>query len=1033
MGLRLRGIYLLLFALSGFSGLIYESIWTDYLKLFLGHAAYAQTLVLAIFMGGMAIGSAISSRYSLRWKNLLLCYAATEGLIGLCALPFHTAFDWTIDYSYTTIIPHLNNPAVVNAFKWTISALMILPQSVLLGMTFPLMSAGILRLFPEKPGSTIAMLYFTNSIGAAAGVLVSGFVLIRLVGLPGTMGIAGFINIILAVTVWSLLKKSETPGKTVDSTVIDAAQGSGRKRTKAKTKTPPAGQGYSSNEQTPELQIAVEKSSPEAGPIHARPSWYRFFLLASLVTGAASFIYEIGWIRMLSLVLGSSTHSFELMLSAFLLGLALGGLWIHWRIERVASPVRYLAHVQVCMGLLALLTLPLYGNTFSIMQWLVKTLSKTDTGYALFNLSSSAIAMTFMMPTTFCAGMTLPLITFIMLREGHGERSIGAVYAANTIGAIIGVFFAIHLGMPLLGLKGLITCGAALDIALGLLLFWSAAAEYRSWRVPAVVTAVCVGALAGTVGLVELDLFKMGSGVYRFGILLPRRGFRHLYHLDGKTATVDVFLDGMGTMRINTNGKTDATIMMDPERSAGMDESTMTLLAAIPMSLHPHATSAASIGLGSGLTAQILLTNPLIRRVDTVEIEKGMVEAARNFRPNVELVYTDPRSRIHVDDAKTFFSTHNGKYDLIISEPSNPWVSGVSGLFSEEFYRLVKRSMNADGLFVQWVQLYEIDTELVISVLKAVAANFSDFAVYAPDDTDIMIIARKSGLVPEPDPNLLKNPAIAAALKRIRIEGAQDIELRKLGTGKSLRKLIASFPVRANSDYYPVLDQNAGRTRFLGANAQELLYFGQAPLPVTELLSGGGRSRERTEITATASFWKSEEAATAMALRDYFIAGKTLQNIAPNDQQQAVRLKKLFHDCNSLPDQNGQLESLFTTADNIIPYLTPAELERIWQALESGACAASLPALDKKCVVLLKAVSRRDAPGMVAAAQALLEGRNFSATTLKYIASSGMLGYLMQGKKEESYVLWSQYKTAMFGYLEPNLLFRLLVAESKPL
>ena len=107
---------------------------------------------------------------------------------------------------------------------------------------------------------------------------------------------------------------------------------------------------------------------------------------------------------MLSLVLGSSTHSFELMLSAFILGLALGGLWIHRRIERAASPVRFLAYVQVSMGLLALLTLPLYGSTFPLMQWLVKTLEKTDTGYALFNLSSSAIALFVMLPATFCAG-----------------------------------------------------------------------------------------------------------------------------------------------------------------------------------------------------------------------------------------------------------------------------------------------------------------------------------------------------------------------------------------------------------------------------------------------------------------------------------------------------------------------------------------------------------------------------------------------------------------------------------------------------
>jgi hypothetical protein len=146
---------------------------------------------------------------------------------------------------------------------------------------------------------------------------------------------------------------------------------------------------------------------------------------------------------MLCLVLGTSTHAFELMLSAFILGLALGGLWIQRRIDRLAHPVRYLAMVQLAMGSLALLTVVLYGNTFEVMQWLVKNLSRTGTGYALFNLSSSAIAMAIMLPATFCAGMTLPLITFTLIRQGWGERSIGAVYAANTVGAIIGVFFFI--------------------------------------------------------------------------------------------------------------------------------------------------------------------------------------------------------------------------------------------------------------------------------------------------------------------------------------------------------------------------------------------------------------------------------------------------------------------------------------------------------------------------------------------------------------------------------------------------------------
>ena len=144
-----RNIYFMLFALSGFSGLIYESIWTHYLKLFLGHAAYAQTLVLAIFMGGMALGSWICSKYSSLWKNLLLGYAVTEGIIGLCALIFHHAFAYTIEISYSSVIPQLGNPASISAFRWTLSALMILPQSILLGMTFPLMSAGIQPCHPS--------------------------------------------------------------------------------------------------------------------------------------------------------------------------------------------------------------------------------------------------------------------------------------------------------------------------------------------------------------------------------------------------------------------------------------------------------------------------------------------------------------------------------------------------------------------------------------------------------------------------------------------------------------------------------------------------------------------------------------------------------------------------------------------------------------------------------------------------------------------------------------------------------------------
>ncbi|HWE22595.1 MAG TPA: fused MFS/spermidine synthase, partial [Myxococcales bacterium] len=398
-----------LFAASGFAGLIYESIWTHYLKLFLGHAAYAQTLVLAIFMGGLAIGSWLASRWSARWRDLLLAYAVTEAVIGVLGFAFHHVFVGATGVAYDHVLPRLASSGVaVTAFKWSLATVLILPQSILLGTTFPLMTAGVLRVHPERPGHSVAMLYFTNSLGAAAGVLVSGFVLIAAVGLPGTIRTAGAINFAVAGAVFWLFRGHE--------------------------------------------KAATLAAVPDEEP---RDRTYFFLLLAALVTGASSFMYEIAWIRMLALVLGSSTHAFELMLSAFILGLALGGLWIQRRIDRLGTPVRTLGYLQVAMGVLAVATLFFYGRTFEVMRWVVLRVPHDDHGYRLFTLWSDGIAMAVMLPATFCAGTTLPLITFHLMKRGHGEGSIGAVYAANTVGAIAGVFCAVHIGLPLLGLKGL--------------------------------------------------------------------------------------------------------------------------------------------------------------------------------------------------------------------------------------------------------------------------------------------------------------------------------------------------------------------------------------------------------------------------------------------------------------------------------------------------------------------------------------------------------------------------------------------------
>ncbi|MHB8844273.1 MAG: spermine/spermidine synthase domain-containing protein [Nitrospirota bacterium] len=982
---------LMLFTLSGFTGLIYESIWTHYLKLFLGHAAYAQTLVVTIFMGGLALGSWICSRHSSRWTGLLRGYALAEGLIGLFAMAFHTVFDAAVQTSYGEIIPLVGNPAAVTAFKWSLSVLLILPQSVLLGMTFPLMSSGVIRLMPLSPGRAIAMLYFVNSLGAAAGVIASGFLLIQVFGMPGTIRIAGLLNILLALGVWLLVRNTAEAGHRPEN---------------AAGRTP-------------------------AG---AAPGRYALLLAVSCITGASSFMYEIGWIRMLSLVLGASTHAFELMLSAFILGIAFGGLWIHSRIDRIGSPERSLAFIQVSMGILALLTLPLYGLSFDAMKMLLQVLDKTNGGYALFNLGSNAIALAIMLPATFCAGMTLPLITVALLRQGQGERSIGAVYAANTAGAIAGVFFAVHLGLPGLGLKGLILFGASCDIALGALLLWSAAG-YASIRTPALASAAGAIAVLLSALLVELDPSILSSGVYRMGTMLSPETTALEFYKDGKTSTITVHRDkASGAVAIATNGKPDASMRVSLGMPATSDEPTMLLLGILPMALNPRAETAATIGLGSGLTTQILLHNPGLKQVDTIEIEEAVVEAAQRFRPRVERVFTDPRSALFIDDAKTYFTSHRKQYDIIISEPSNPWVSGVAGLFSAEFYRVVSRHLAAEGVFVQWVQLYEIDVALVMSILKAVSGEFSDYALYTAGVADMMIVGKKEGVLPPLDARVLAIPALAAELQRVHIRTLQDIEIRKIGGKALMRRLSATFDVPANSDYYPVVDQNAVRSRFLQENAFAVRGLAHDWLPVMSLLAGARPGWRETDVTLSPYVPESEPAYAAMVMRDHVLRGKVRPargSPPPAVLRQAIELRRVFHDCRASQDREATRTSLFRAAVTMIPYLTPDELSAVWTKLEAGPCAASFAPDEKKRIALYKAVGRRDADTMAGIADELLAGSGAMPPEARsFTVASGMTGHLLRGERDEAFQLWSDNSERLSPEAQPGLLFRFLVAES---
>ncbi|MBF0428278.1 MAG: spermidine synthase [Magnetococcales bacterium] len=973
MNINLRPLLFGVFFLSGVAGLIYESIWTHYLKLFLGHAAYAQTLVLALFMGGMAIGAWLSSRFSSRWSNPLLGYALIEGVIGVAAWLFHPLFIQLVQYAFDTLIPAIDNRVMIHLVKWLLASGIILPQSILLGMTFPLMSSGLLRLFPAAPGGSLATLYFLNSLGGAVGVLASGFWIIDHFGLDGTLTLAGTLNILLAITVWAVIPQTQN---TPHSTHLSTSSWGGS----------------------------------------------RELLLIACLTGCASFIYEIIWLRMLSLVLGSSTHAFELMLSAFILGLALGGWWLKQRIDRLGNPIFLLAMVQILMGLAALLTLPLYGETFPLMQWLLAHLERDSTGYLLFNLASHGIAMAILFPATFCAGMTLPLITRILLDRGLGEQAIGGVYWINTLGAILGILFVVHIGLPELGLKGSLLTGAAMDMGLGLLLLFTHRHNMSHW-LPASSLAVVVGGMTVTMLFVELSPHKMASGVYRDGQRL-QQDYRVLHHQDGKTATVSLTTNSQGVYSLRTNGKSDASIAMPTEAPRSFDEVTMTLIASIPMLLRPESRKIANIGFGSGLTTHVALANPALSQLDTIEIEPAIVETARLFSPHNDRAFHDPRSTIHLEDAKTFFSTRKALYDIILSEPSNPWVSGVAGLFSVEFYHDLKRYLTPNGLVAQWLQVYEFDLNLMTSILKALQSQFKHITLYAVDHGDLLILASDGPIHALPDQNGWTIPALRTDLAKIGVRHPQDLRLRWIGDEAFLAPLISLFPAPANSDYAPFVDQQAVKARFLGASANEIFFPVTELLPIRNLLAGHESSTGQTKITATPLFSFSVQpyVATALHARVTGQSLATLPGFATLDEsfnKMALALAK----CRTVLPQEDRVYPLYQLGVIASPHLHPSELKSLWSLIAGMNCGQETGWLE-----LFKAIGQRDPVGMENASTRLLAQKDLLTITRgRYLFGIGLLSLVAQGRHNEASLFWDRHVGTWFGTSTPGLAYRYLL------
>lgn len=692
------------FFLSGAAGLVYEIVWMRMLSLVFGHTIFAVTTVLAAFMAGLAFGAFLFGRViDLRGRPLRV-YGLLEVGIGLYALlvPGLLAQAQLV---YLVLYRSLGLSFAFTLAQFVLVFVTLLVPTTLMGASLPVLA----KFFVDREdslGRGVGDLYAVNTFGAVLGSTAAGFVLLPAIGVKATTGFAAGVDV--GIGAWAL--------------VLDKRVGEFRE---AFSPSPPP----------------TEPRSP--GPSSDRPVPMLIWLIlaGTGLSGAASMVYEVSWTRALSLVIGSSVYAFSAMLTIFLSGLALGSFLFAriWGSRRVDAAL--FGSLEVALGFVALAMAPAFERMPDLVLALLKGMSPSAEGVLLTEFVVSFLAM--IIPTTII-GAAFPcavqICATVLPRLG---RDIGRVYSANTAGTILGALLGGLLLVPWIGTQASMIVAAAVNAAVGMTVLAMSAPPRFPWRRAVVVVPLVLLFIAGVMFLPRWDSRVMvgGASIYvkRFAFAsAPAALFREvaasrrlLFYREGVNSTVAVErTERMTALRVD--GKVDA--------SNGMDMATQLMLGHLPLLLHPRPERVLVIGLGSGVTAGAVAQHPVVREIDVVELEPAVVAASNFFVEENRNVLRDPRVRLVIGDGRNFILAGEKRYDVISSEPSNPWMAGVANLFSREFYQLARRRLADDGIMIQWVHGYSLFPRELKMIVKTFRQSFPHSTLWRTLRGDYLLV-----------------------------------------------------------------------------------------------------------------------------------------------------------------------------------------------------------------------------------------------------------------------------------------------------
>ncbi len=693
--------YSFLFFLSGATGLIYELLWVRVLYQSFGSTIQSVTTVVAAYMGGLGLGAWLLGRRADRSPRPAVLYGRLEIAIGVFGIisPLVLGLAHWI-YIGTAGALALGGAASV-ALRFGLAAVVLLIPTTLMGGTLPVLTRALMGEDRGLLKPSLGRLYGLNTLGAMTGTALAGFFLIEFVGVRAALWGTAALNLAIGAAA-IVLGREPVPAEPAPE--AEAPDSSDRLRTLA--------------------------------------------LILLGLTAFASLLNEIAWTRVLIMIVGGSTYAFTLILLVFLLGIGLGSMIVARRSVPRADTAAGAALAQGLTGVGAAALFLFFGflPSYIIAVFQIEGMSAASR----LLLMGVAVGAVVLIPAI-GMGMTFPLLTDLTARPRQARGAdVGAAYALNTIGSILGAVLTGFVLVVALGTQATLRVGLVVNGLAALTLALLAArgvaegsAEDKRLRVRVLTGAalgmlvlVCAAAAPGW----SARLIDLGPTIYarqrmdkaarqRF---LEHRGVRQLAFREGPNATVSVW-EGETGRSLRVNGKVDASDRGD------MD--TQIMLGLAPVVARPGATSAFLIGQGTGVTTHVLATIPGMARVKVVEIEPAVLQMDSLFHGVNANVLARPNVRVVVDDARSALQLDGQRYDIIVSEPSNPWVAGIATLYTPEFFRIAKSRLADDGIFCQWIQLYQLPLPIVAGIVRSLHEVFPHVHVWFGSTSDLVVLA----------------------------------------------------------------------------------------------------------------------------------------------------------------------------------------------------------------------------------------------------------------------------------------------------